>query len=272
MGARNVKASDSNTHKTIETLARFGYLAKGVVYALVGVLAALAAAGLGGRATGTKGAINALAGQPFGQFLLVALALGLAGYVVWRCVQGVWDPEGKGGGVKGLGARAGLLLSGLIYGALAVYTVSLLIAAGTAGSSARDRTATLMSYAGGIWLVAAIGAGFIGVALYHAWRVRTDSFRDAWDQAAMSTHQQAWATRVARIGIAARAFVFVIIGVLLITAAWQADPSEARGLGGALNALAAQPFGPWLLGVVGLGLFCYGLYCFVNARFRHINP
>ncbi|WP_148129269.1 DUF1206 domain-containing protein, partial [Dulcicalothrix desertica] len=73
-----------------------------------------------------------------------------------------------------------------------------------------------------------------------------------------------------RFGIAARGFVFGIIGIFLVLAAIQVDGSEARGLGGTLAVLAQQPFGSWILGVVALGLIAYGIYSVIQARYRRI--
>ncbi|WP_240454084.1 DUF1206 domain-containing protein [Halomonas sp. NO4] len=60
----------------------------------------------------------------------------------------------------------------------------------------------------------------------------------------------------------------MIVGLFLCIAVWRTDPSQAQGLGGALSVLAGQPFGPWLLGTVALGLVGYGAYCLINAGFR----
>ncbi|MFL6257903.1 MAG: DUF1206 domain-containing protein, partial [Pyrinomonadaceae bacterium] len=45
---------------------------------------------------------------------------------------------------------------------------------------------------------------------------------------------------------------------------------EARGLSGALRALEQRPYGPYVLGAVALGLVAYGLYMFVEARYRRM--
>lgn len=268
-----MKSSDSIPEKGIEALARMGYVAKGTVYLVVGLLAAVGAFGLGGRATGTRGALHELAVQPFGRGLLMLMVVGLAGYVVWRFTQGFADAEGKGRGLAALGARAGFVLSGVVYLGLAVYAVDLLVRVGFGGGgSVQDRTAMLMSWTGGVWLVGGIGLGIIGVGLYQAWRAYTDAFKRSWDMPGMSPPQRLVVSLLGRIGLSTRAVFFVMVGVFLIIAAVQFDPSEARGLGGALSSLASQPFGPWLLLVSGLGLGCYGLYCFVNARYRDIDP
>ena len=60
----------------------------------------------------------------------------------------------------------------------------------------------------------------------------------------------------------------VAVGTFLAQAAWQVKPEEARGIGGALATLLEQPFGPWLLGAVALGLAAYGLYMLAEARYR----
>jgi hypothetical protein len=86
----------------------------------------------------------------------------------------------------------------------------------------------------------------------------------------MSATERKWTKRSGQAGLAARGVVFCIIGVFLIQAALSANPEEARGLGGALDTLAAQPYGPYLLGAVALGLVGYGVYCAVNARYRRI--
>ena len=79
-----------------------------------------------------------------------------------------------------------------------------------------------------------------------------------------------WTERWGRFGIAARGIVFGIVGAFLIRAALQYDPQEARGLGGALQTLAKQPLGPWLLGAVALGLVAFGLFMLSVARYRRI--
>lgn len=258
--------------KGLEFLARVGYVAEGVIYTLVGTLAVLAVLGPGGRATGTRGAISTLAGEPFGQLMLALMGFGLGGFVVWRFVQCVADADRKGRSFTGLAARAGSALSGLAYAGLAVYAVSLLLpVVGIGRGSPAERIAWLMSIPGGIWLVAAIGAGFVMLGVVHVRVAYRRIYEEDWETQALSAAQQHWAGRLARIGLCSRALVFVIVGVFLITAAIQTEPDKAKGLGGALRAVAEQPYGPWLLAGIGLGLLCYGLYCFVNARFRYIS-
>ena len=87
----------------------------------------------------------------------------------------------------------------------------------------------------------------------------------------MAPRERSRTRRAGRLGHAARGLVFIVIGVFLAQAALQSDPDEARGLGGALSALAAQPFGPYLLGLVACGLVAFGLFMFVVVCYRRID-
>ncbi len=257
----------------MKVVARCGYAAKGIVYVLIGSLATLAAAGLGGENVGTKEAITHLARQPFGSVLLGLMAVGLFAYTLWRVIQALFDTEDVGGGIKGLATRLGFVISGIIYASLGVYCIDLLrnVAASSGDGSAKDRTAELMSHPGGIYLIFAIGGVFIGVGLRQIWRAVKRSYLKNWHMRTMNDTQQRLAEAATRWGLSARGVVFMMIGTFLCIAAIRTDPSEAEGLGGALSALARQPFGPWLLGVVALGLVGYGIYCFINARFRDVS-
>jgi hypothetical protein len=260
----------------VEYAARAGYVAKGIVYTTIGILAAMTAFGFsGGRIVGTRSALEVLRTQPFGQAILWAIAVGLVGYVIWRLFQAIADPEHKGNDPRGLAKRIGLAVSGLSYGALAVYTIARLTGNGGdggAGDSGQQSAATIMQYRWGIWLVGLIGIVWLGVACYQAYRAYAVEFRKRWHASEMTGRMLQWSTRLSRFGIAARAISFACIGVFLVQAALQADPSEARGLDGALRSFSDEPYGAVWLGVIGLGFVCYGAYCALNARFRHINP
>lgn len=256
----------------VERLARFGYLAKGIVYAIVGILAVQAALGTGGQTTDAKGALGAIAAQPFGKFLLVLLVIGLIGYVVWCFIQTIKDPEHKGNDPQSLARRLGSAISGLIYAGLAFSAIRLVIGSGggSSSNSQQDWTARLLSQPFGQWLVGLIGAFIIGFGFYQLYRAYKAKFRKEMKLREMSPTEETWATRIGRFGEAARGIVFAIIGFFLLQAARQSDPNQARGLDGALQALAQQPYGPWLLGIVALGLVAYGIHMGVQARYRRI--
>jgi hypothetical protein len=256
----------------VERLARLGYLAKGIVYAIVGVLAVQAAFGAGGQTTDTKGALSAIAAQPFGKFLLALLTVGLIGYVVWRFVQAVQDPEHKGDDAKGWATRLGYAVSGLIYASLAFTAIGLIRGSGGGGggNSEQDWTARLLAQPFGQWLVGLVGAFVIGLGFYQLYQAYKAKFRKQMKLQEMSPTEETWATRIGRFGLGARGVVFCIIGFFLLQAARQSDASEVRGLDGVLQSLAQQPYGPWLLGIVALGLVAYGIHMAVQARYIRI--
>lgn len=151
----------------IERLARFGYASKGVVYGIVGLLAAQAASGEGGKTTDTRGALRTILTQPFGKVLLSLVAIGLMGYVLWRFVETIKDPDNKGKDAKGLAQRLGYAVNGLIYAGLAFSAISLVLGSGSGSSnSTEDWTAILLSQPFGQWLVGTVGAFVIGLGFY----------------------------------------------------------------------------------------------------------
>ncbi len=271
-GKRHAQQAGHEARPWVERLARLGYGAKGVVYLLVGGLAILAALGRGGKKTSAAGALATIAGQPLGKLLLAVLALGLAGYALWCLVQGSLDPEHKGTDAKGLAKRLGYVLSGLAYAGLALAAVRILRGGAGAGKSGstQDWTARLLAQPLGQWLVAAVGAVIIAVGLNTLYIASKGTFRDKLKLAQMSAAEQTWATRMGKIGLMARAVVSGLIGWFLIRAALFADPNQARGLDGALKVLAQQSHGRWLLGAVAVGLAAYGVYSFVEARYRRV--
>jgi hypothetical protein len=259
----------------IERFARFGFAAKGVVYAVVGILAAQAAFTAGGETTDPQGALQSIVTQPFGQVLLGLIAIGLAGYVLWRFLEAILDPEGIGSDAKGIAKRLGYATSGFIYAGLAFSAVKL--AAGSVGngsdgdSSAQDWTARILSQPFGQWLVGLGGAFAIGLGFYFFYEAFSAKFCKELKIREMSSTERKTATWFGRVGITARGIVYTIVGIFLITAARQSNPNQARGVGGALGALAEQPYGPWLLGVVALGLILYGVYMGLYAKYRRIT-
>jgi hypothetical protein len=264
--AREAAHSDA-----VEKLARAGYAVKGVLYALVGVLALQTALGNGGQTTDTQGAIRTIAESTFGTLLLWLVAVGLVGYALWRLIQAALDPEHEGADAEGIAKRLGYVGSGAVYAGLALFAFRILLGDGGGGGGGADSwTAKLMSQPLGVWLVGlagVVGLGIGGYQVYKAWSV---AFEEKLKVGGLDGRARRWVIGVSRFGIAARGVVFALIGVFLLVAAVQADPQEARGLDGVLQTLRAQPFGPYLLGLAALGLVAYGVYCFVNARYRRI--
>jgi hypothetical protein len=272
-GSQHAERAARKASPWIERLARAGYVAYGVVYALVGVLAVQAAFGGGGRTASQEGALRQVLLAPLGRVLLGMIVVGLLAYAMWRLFQGILDPENEGRDAKGIARRSDHALNGLFHAALALSAGQLVLGSGGGGGgSPDDWTARLLAQPFGRWLAVIAGAVIVGAGLYQLYKAHKADFREELKSGEMSARAMTWATRSGRLGYAARGVVFAMIGVFLVQAALQTDPDEARGLGGALETLASQPFGPYLLGAVALGLVAYGVFMFVMARYRRTEP
>lgn len=255
----------------VEGLARAGYVARGLVYIVIGVLAFLSALSAGGQTTNSRGALHTIAGQPFGRILLGLVAIGLLGYALWRWVEAGFDPENKGSDAKGVLQRLGSVLSGVAYAGLSLTAFRIVIGAtGGKSSSQQDWTARLLSQPLGQWLVVLIGAVVIGLGINAFSKAVSAKFREKLKTGEMSALENTWITRAGRAGYGARGIVWMMIGWFAIQAGRHSDASETRSLPQTLDTLAAQPYGPWLLGAVAAGLVAYGLYALAEARYRKI--
>lgn len=242
----------------VRWMARLGYAAKGTVYILVGALTAGAVLLGEGQITGSRGALNRLQDAPFGQIILAVIGLGLVAYVLWRFTQATWDPEEEGTDAKGILTRATMFISGFIYAGLAIYSFQLSFLSGGGGgsgsSSTQSRTAELMSQPAGRILVGAVGLIVISYSVKEFYGAYMAKFMKKFRTADMSPDQQLWSERIGRMGHAARGVVFSVIGGFFLWAAFRSAPQEAMGLDGALETLAQQPYGVWILGAVAIGL------------------
>lgn len=278
MGYRKGQASQQAHHAAnsplAHALARAGYLARGVVYVIVGALAAKVAAGGSGATTGQKGALDAIYHEPFGKVLLGIVCVGLVGYALWCFIRAIMDADGQGTGAKGMLARAGYAVVGVIYLALTAAAVQLIRSGSTntnSNSSAQGWTARLLDKPYGEPIVVIGGLIIIGIALYQFYRAYKESFKKYLKLGEMSSAMRTWLVNLGKAGIAARAVVFCIIGVFVIVAAVTHNARQAKGLGGALQTLAQQPYGQFLLAIVALGFVAYGIYSFGVARYRRLG-
>ena len=255
----------------VERLGRVGLVAKGVIYAVVGLLAIQVARGGRSESPDRAGALRTIAEQRFGKGLLVLLACGLAAYALWRFAQAILDRDSEGEGPKGLVKRAAALAKAVWYGILCALVVSMLVGNGSGGGGNEQKTtAGVFDRPFGRYLVYAAGLAFIGAAAFNGWRAVTCKFNKQLKTGEMSDAEEAAATGVGILGHLARMVVFGLVGAFLLKAAWEYDSKEARGLDGALLEVSRQPYGGFLLGAVGVGLFAYALYCLVQARYRRI--
>jgi hypothetical protein len=253
-----------------EWFARAGFVARGAVYGIIGVLALKLALGAGGETTNQQGAMRTLAEQPLGTFLLVLLAIGLGGYAMWRLFRFALGrgPEGADSGIERLGA----LGSGLVYAALCLLAVEILLGArgGSSSGNAKKTTAGVFDWPAGRWLVLLAGLVLIGVGLYQGYRGLTQKFLEDSKTEEMPPEARRWISRIGTVGHLARMVVFGLIGIFVAKAALNYSAKEAIGLDGALAKLQHQTYGHFLLGVVAAGLIAFAVYSISDSRYRRI--
>jgi len=274
--------AETLAHRHGPTLARWGWAAKGVVYAVLGILTLQLALGDRSEAPDQQGALQAVADQTFGTVLLVLLVIGLAAYAIGRWLEAsvLAEPD-----LDALD-RVRMIGSGIFYAALAVFTVQLLMGDGGGGgggrrggggggtggqTSARSVTAGVLEHSWGRWLVGAVGLGFLAAGVYEASKGATKQFMETLETGEMSARARRLAERVGMAGLVARAIAWSLVGWFLLQAAIQYDPSEAKGLDQALRSVADEPWGTALLFVVALGFVAYGAYGAVQSRHHRVG-
>jgi hypothetical protein len=259
-------------------LARSGLVAKGISFGIMAILALKLALGDGGKATSRQGALQTMAQHSYGKVLLILLALGFAAYALWRFVQAFAERENDASEAKReakkWGKRAGYVGRGLIYAGLTFTAVKILTGSGgqeSQNQKAHKTTAAVFDWPAGRWLVGIAGLCIIGAGLWNVYRGITKKFEDKWQTGKMSEVERTWGGRAGVLGHLARGIVFGLIGVFIVKAAIEFDSKEAIGLDGALQKLAGQSYGSWLLGLTAAGLLAYGLFCLVDARYRDVS-
>lgn len=256
------------TREWIERFARTGFVAKGIVYLLLGYLGLRAALG-SGRVASTKQALEGLLRAPLGFAVLAVLTLGLAWYSVWRFIEAFGDANRKGSEPKGLGARGIYLASGIIYGALAFDTIAILLQWDNDTGQVRSLASTFLQ--GPFALIA--GAGLIGYGLYQVWKGAIGKLSGQLNEGAARREAGPWVIAISRIGLAGRGIVFGVVGAWMLSHPSQAPEVAASsgGAAGSLRLVERLPEGNLFLACASIALVAYGAYQLVHSRYRRIK-
>jgi hypothetical protein len=259
-------------HPWLLRLARTGWLAKGVVYLLMG----LTAIDIGRhRPTGDdaspEGVLAQVAGAPLGRTLLVVLILGLAVYVLWRtCSAGLV----RGNGARDWLTRIGYLASAAFYTVLATSAFGAVVRGEEPGrsDSVESLSSRMLGTTGGRWILMVVGLIIVIVGLvFIVDKGVRRSFRDDMHLEQASEGERRLVEIAGVVGWTGRGLVTAAVGGFVMNAARTADRSEARGFDRALRELASRQVGGTVVICAGVALIAYALYCWVSLRHRRLE-
>jgi uncharacterized integral membrane protein len=258
-------ASDS---RAAHVLARTGLAARGVIWVLIGWIALLVALGHSSREADQEGALQLLAGKPYGMVSLWLLGIGFAAYALWRLSEVAYGVAGEG---SGAGPRVRSLGRAVVYAGFAYLTFKVI--SGSQASQSRkqqDVTATVMQHPGGQWVVGIAGAIILIVGIVLALEGMRRRFMKYLLTSQMSPRTRRVVGMLGAIGTTARGVVIALVGILVIDAAVTHNLAKSGGVDAALLTLRDQSFGPVLLIVVATGLLVFGVYGLCEARWRRV--
>jgi hypothetical protein len=252
----------------LRLLERLGYVTRGALYTVMGVLAlGIALSARGGQATDLSGSLVYLIANPYGKVVLIVMAIGLAAYSLWGFIRAVYDPLHRGSDASGYMARLGFVTSALSYAAIVIFALQILSGSGGAsGDSTQKTIASILNHPGGGPLTIVIGLIAIGVGLGQFLEAYRATFASDLKGTEMSEQERIMAIRLGRFGMFSRGVTFLVIGWFVVQAGRHHDPAQVQGFGGAFIFLLGQPFGRVLLGIVALGFVALGLHSFACAR------
>jgi len=257
-------------NRGLQAAARAGYVAYGIVYLLIGWLALRLAWGARRGSADASGALQTLAGQSLGRALLVVVAIGLLALAVWQAFEAAigcrqYDDKKR--------TRKRVSAGGKAVAFAVIGVTALRITAGAAASSTKSEqkaASGVLSLPGGQVIVLVAAAVVVVVGAVQIIEGTKRSFEENLTTAEMSSSTRSAVRTIGTVGYIARGVAFVLIGVLLGYAAITADPKQANGLDGALHTVLRQPFGPYLLTVVAIGLAAAGVFAFAQARYQRL--
>ena len=260
---------DAAANPQLEFLERLGYVARGVLYAVMGLLALGIALGLGGgKATDLSGSLVFLIGNPYGKVVLVVMIIGLVAYSLWGFVRAIFDPLHRGDDASGIVARLGFVSSAISYAVIALFGLQIL--AGAAGPTSGDGTqktvAKLLAHPFGDRITIIVGVFAIGIGFGQFVEAYRATFKRDLKSAEMTASEKTIAVGLGRFGMFARGVTFLVVGWFLIQAGIHHDAGQAHGFGGAFLFLLGEPYGHLLLAVIALGFVALGLHSLACAR------
>ncbi len=249
-----------------EKFASFGIATKGIVYFIIGALTTMAAFGYGGKKSGSGTVIDFISQQPFGQILLILLAIGLLGYVFWRWYQAFANPMDIENNTKGTVKRIAYFISGVLYGALAVKAV-VTVMGSTSGGKSFTAKVFESDYATTITII--IGLGLIGKGIYEFYKVYSGKFKKDVQSAGIPHNAENLVLNAGKVGHTSRGIVAGILGYLFLKTGFteNADKLSKTDAFGFIE----NEFGNIVMGLIALGLVAYGVFMMIKAKYSSLS-
>lgn len=256
----------------ISALPTAGHFSAAILYVTMGLLAGLVALGIRGETPDARIAVRALWEQPFGPALLILVATGATCLVLWRLLQAFWDLENQGKSFIGICKRVRYLISAVFYASVPLCAGRILFQIPTPSGEqlAEQAASNIIQFPFGWSIVLGTGMGFAVAGAYYLYRMCRGNFEGIFQCEKMSDTQRKVYFCMGRLGCAARAIIFLVIGYYLILAGWNVDPHQVEGQAGALQIIAHQPLGPMILGFVALGLMALGAFSFAEVCYGKV--
>ncbi len=255
----------------IQRLRQVGLITKGSVYCLLGGLAAMVALGAGGNIEGKKGVVRFLLELPLGKVLVAAVAIGLVAYSLWRLVEAFKDPANNGNGNR-LRQVLRSFYSAVFYGFIAYSFARPLLRGGSSGGDKQKAMlAEMLEKGWGVWVIGGIALLVAGQALFQIHKAYTGKYMRNLDD--HPKHQQTYELikKVGLWGYSARGVVFGIISYFLIKVIADHNANAYNGTKGVFQYLLSFEYGKFLMGIVALGLLCYGVFTILIGRYSDLT-
>lgn len=254
----------------ISVIARIGFIAKGIIYFAVGLIAFLLTIGSGGKTSGSTQVLHQIASQSFGRMLLILFIAGLLAHVLWKFLNGWYEIEDLGSGASGLFFRVVEIIVGFIYLSLAYAAYQILTGKGTQSSSESTEIwlSKILTLPHGKAIIICIAVVIFIIGIYQFYYAYSEGFSYRIDYDRKMRIGNDAIKLLAKIGLTAWGVAYITIGFLVFQAGLHANPQQAGGLGKALGVLRHEPYGRWVLGLTAAGLLIYGIYLFVLSFYH----
>lgn len=243
-----------------------GFVSKGLIYLIIGILSLLAALNMGGKSSGTNQALSFLEKQTFGKAILIVLGLGLLSYSFWMVFQCIKDPEDIGDDLKAKTVRFGFLSTGLVYFLIAILTfIHIFVYQSDDVSSGKQYLSFLSPTLFTIFFIL-VGLVLAVQSVVLVYTVFNDDFLKKFH---VQDHKLYKMIKIfAYFGYSARALILGLIAYLFFRAGIYSGNHHIKGMQDAFSFLKSSSVGTIVMVFAAAGFISYGLFYISLSRYR----